>query len=152
LAPATSAADKVADSRPPGDFDRRVWLPAIRAAIELKRGNPKQAVELLAPVTPDEASWSDHYWSAYLRGEAYLAAHHGHEAAVEFQKIIDHPGAVLISPIGALAHLGLGRSYALEGQNGKAAAAYQGFLALWKDADADIPVLISAKSEYARLP
>ena len=84
-------------------------------------------------------------------GEAYLAAHKGREAAAEFQKILDHRGLVLNQPIGALAHLGLGRAYVLQGDTVKAKAAYQDFLTLWKDADPDIPILQQAKVEYARL-
>ena len=80
-----------------------------------------------------------------------LAAHQGSAAAAEFQKILDHPGVVTNDPIGALAHLGLGRAYALSGDTAKAQAAYQDFLALWKDADPDIPILVAAKSEYAKL-
>jgi eukaryotic-like serine/threonine-protein kinase len=86
-----------------------------------------------------------------VRGEAYLAARQGGEAAGEFQKIIDHRGVVVNEPIGALAHLQMGRAYALQGDTVKAHAAYQDFLTLWKDADPDIPVLIAAKSEYAKL-
>jgi ATP/maltotriose-dependent transcriptional regulator MalT len=86
-----------------------------------------------------------------MRGEAYTAAHQGREAAAEFQKTLDHRGIVLNEPIGALAHLGLARAYALQGDTAKAKAAYQDFLTLWKDADPDIPVLIAAKSEYAKL-
>jgi len=110
-----------------------------------------QAVELLAPVMPYEAGWYDNFLAAYLRGEAYRAAHRGQDAASEFQRIIDHRGVVLNSAIGALAHVGLARSYVLSGDTTKAAAAYRDFLALWKDADSDIPILIDAKSEYARL-
>jgi len=77
----------------------------------------------------------------YVRGEAYLAAHLGNEAAVEFQKILDHRGVVLCEPIGALAHLQLGRAYAMQSDTAKARAAYQEFLTLWKDADPDIPIL-----------
>jgi len=90
-------------------------------------------------------------YPVYLRGEAYLLAHEGKEAAAEFQKIIDHPGVVLNFPLGALAHLQLGRAYALQGEVAKARAAYQDFLALWKDADPDIPILKEAKTEYAQL-
>jgi hypothetical protein len=86
-----------------------------------------------------------------VRGEAYLAAHHGSEAAAEFQKILDHRGIVLNSPLGALARLGLARAYAMQGDAPKAKAAYQDFLTLWKDADPDIPILKQAKAEYARL-
>ena len=80
-----------------------------------------------------------------------MAAHDGVAAAAEFQKVIDHPGIVLNQPIGSLAHLELGRAYVLSGDNVKARAAYQNFLALWKDADPDIPILIAAKLEYAKL-
>ncbi len=75
-----------------------------------------------------------------MRGEAYLAAHQGIEAAAEFQKFLDHRGLVENEPIGALAHLGLARAYALQGDTAKASAAYQDFLTLWKDADPDIPI------------
>ena len=86
-----------------------------------------------------------------MRGEAYLAAHQGTEAAAEFQKILDHRGIVQNRPIGALAHLQIGRAYAIAGDTAKAKAAYQDFLTLWKDADPDIPILIAAKAEYAKL-
>jgi hypothetical protein len=86
-----------------------------------------------------------------VRGEAYLAAHQGSEAAREFQKIVDRRGIVLNEPIGALAHLQIGRAYAMQGDAAKAKAGYQDFFTLWKDADPDIPVLIAAKSEYGRL-
>jgi len=87
----------------------------------------------------------------YVRGEAYLAEHEGSQAAAEFQKILDHRGIVLNEAIGALAHLQLGRAYAMLGDTAKAKAAYQDFLALWKDADPDIPILTQAKAEYATL-
>jgi hypothetical protein len=86
-----------------------------------------------------------------LRGEAYLAAKQGNEAAAEFQKILDHRGIVLNEPIGALAHLQMGRAYALQGDIAKSRAAYQDFLTLWKDADPDIPILREAKAESAKL-
>jgi tetratricopeptide (TPR) repeat protein len=90
-------------------------------------------------------------YPVYVRKEAFLAAHRGREAVAEFQKILDHRGIVLNEPIGALAHLQLGRAYSLQGDTAKARAAYKDFLALWKDADADIPILIQAKAEYAEL-
>jgi hypothetical protein len=87
----------------------------------------------------------------FVRGEAYLAAHKGSDAAAEFQKILDHRGLVLNQPIGALAHFGLGRAYVLQGDTAKAKAAYQDFLTLWKNADPDIPILKQAKAEYTKL-
>ena len=88
---------------------------------------------------------------AYVRGEAYLLARRGREAAAEFQKIIDHRGIVVNQPYGAVARLELGRAYTLQGDTAKARGAYQNFFALWKDADPDIPILKQAKIEYAKL-
>jgi eukaryotic-like serine/threonine-protein kinase len=87
----------------------------------------------------------------YVRGQAYLASHNGAGAAGEFQKIIDHRGIVQNAPLGALAHLQLGRAYVLTGDTAKAKAAYQDFFNVWKDADPDIPILKEAKAEYAKL-
>ena len=126
-------------------------IQEIRAAIELKRDNAMRAVKLLAPVAPYEGGGFDNCLAAYLRGEAYLAEHHGQEAAVEFQKMIDHRGVVSYSPTGALARLGIARSYALLGDATRARAAYRDFLTLWKEADPEIAILVAAKSEYARL-
>jgi Tfp pilus assembly protein PilF len=86
-----------------------------------------------------------------VRGEGYLAAHQGNEAAAQFQKILNHRGIVVNQPIGALAHLGLARAYVLQGDTVKAKTAYKDFLTLWKDADPDIPILKEAKAEYAKL-
>jgi outer membrane protein assembly factor BamD (BamD/ComL family) len=87
----------------------------------------------------------------YIRGQAYLQAKRGTEAAAEFQKIVDHRGIAPIQPEHSLAKLGLGRAYAMTGDTSKARAAYQDFLALWKDADPDLPILKEAKAEYAKL-
>jgi ATP/maltotriose-dependent transcriptional regulator MalT len=113
-------------------------------------------VESLTTAAPyDFGRSGNYYWTVlypvYVRGEAYLAAHQGKEAAAEFQKILDHPGIVLNHPIGVVARLGLARAYALQGDTAKARAAYQDFLELWKDADPGIPVFIAAKSEYVKL-
>ncbi len=134
------------------------YLPTVRAKLALSHSHPQQALDSLAAAAPYElglASLSLYNWPnlypVYVRGEAYLAAHQGREAAAEFQKILDHRGIVLNEPIGALAHLQLGRAYSLQGDTAKSRAAYQDFLALWKDADADIPILKQAKAEYAKL-
>ena len=87
----------------------------------------------------------------YMRGRAYLMLNDGSAAALEFRKMIDHPGIVQENLVGALAHLGLARAYALQGEKAKSRTAYQDFLALWKDADPDIPILQQAKAEYAKL-
>jgi len=132
------------------------YLPTTRGQIDLIHNDFARAVEALQPAAPYELG-SPHgvillaLYPVYVRGEAYLAVHQGSEAAVEFQKILDHRGIVLNEPIGALAHLQLGRAYAMEGDTAKARAAYQDFLTLWKDADSDIPILKQAKAEYAKL-
>jgi DNA-binding winged helix-turn-helix (wHTH) protein/tetratricopeptide (TPR) repeat protein len=127
------------------------YLPTLRAQLALNRDDPSKAIEILQAATPYDLSALGALYPAYVRGEGYLAARQGNEAAAEFQKIIDHKGIVINAPIGALAHLGLGRAYALSGDKAKAKAAYQDFLALWKDADLDIPILKQAKAEYAKL-
>jgi tetratricopeptide (TPR) repeat protein len=130
------------------------YLPMIRAASALTAGSPQNAIQALAPTSPHELGGNRASLSlgpVYFRGQAYVAAKQGTSAAAEFQKILDHPGIVTNEPIAALAHLGLGRAYALAGDKAKAAAAYQDFLALWKDADPDIPILKEAKAEYAKL-
>jgi tetratricopeptide (TPR) repeat protein len=129
----------------------KVRVPQLRGAIELKRGNPSRALELLAPLSTYDAGWFDLYLFAYMRGEAYLLEHRGQEAAAEFQKIIDHRGIVVNEPYGAVARLELGRAYTLQGNTNKARGAYQDFFTLWKDADPDIPILKQAKTEYAKL-
>jgi DNA-binding winged helix-turn-helix (wHTH) protein/predicted Zn-dependent protease len=134
------------------------YLPSIRGRLAINTGDASGAIESLGVAAPYELGKSaaiDLEWTAmfpvYVRGEAYLAARKGSEAAAEFQKILDHRGLVLNQPIGALAHLGLGRAYALQGDIPRAKAAYQDFLMLWKDADPDIPVLQKAKAEYGKL-
>jgi len=91
------------------------------------------------------------YYQNYLRGQAYLGERKGAEAASEFQKILDHRGWSPLSPLYPLAHLGLARAAVLQGDPTKARKSYQDFLALWKDADADLPILIEAKKEYEKL-
>jgi hypothetical protein len=98
-----------------------------------------------------EAEFGGFLYPAYVRGEAYLLLDKGNEAGAEFQKFLDHRGLVANCPLASLAHLGLGRAFALQGDTVKAKAAYQDFLTLWKDADADIPILIVAKAEYTKL-
>jgi eukaryotic-like serine/threonine-protein kinase len=131
------------------------YLPAIRAASALHEGKPEEAIEGLRAASPYELGApgdGTRMMPVYVRGQAYLAAHRGEQAAAEFQKIVDNRGLVANDPIGALAHLGLGRAYTIQGDTARARPEYQTFLALWKDADPDIPVLIAAKSEYAKLP
>ncbi len=136
------------------------YLPALHALLALNHKEPSRAIELLQTAVPYElgappSSFFGFFgalYPVYVRGQAYLAANQGAEAAAEFQKILDHPGIVLSDPIGALAHLQLGRAFALSGDKTKAKSAYQDFLTLWKDADPDISILKQAKTEYAKLP
>jgi len=141
---------------------RFTYVPTIRALVALKHSQPSKAIKLLQTTisyeggTPIEGG-SEFFlgagtlYPAYVRGLAYLATRQGAEAAAEFQKILDHRGIVICDPIGALAHLQLGRAYALLVDKSKANSVYQDFLTLWKDADPDIPILKQAKAEYANL-
>ena len=139
---------------------QRYWLPTIRAAVALQCKDPNRAVELLKAASTLELGQTTqatvYLGPVYLRGEAYLMLHNGSAAATEFQKFVDHYGLVVNFPWGALARLGLARAYALDATTDpaardKARAAYQDFLTLWKDADPDVPILIQAKAEYAKL-
>ena len=138
---------------PENTIVRFSFLPTLRAQLALSRNDVSTAIKSLQTTTPYELGdvGFTNLYPVFVRGEAYLASHKGSEAAAEFQKILDHRGIVFNGPIGALAHLGLGRAYVLEGDTAKARAAYQDFLTLWKDADPDIPILIVAKSEYVKL-
>jgi serine/threonine protein kinase/Tfp pilus assembly protein PilF len=149
---ATRLAADLAKRFPEDTIVQFEYLPMIHAAAALQSGSANKALEALVPAALYELGTTGfNLYPVYLRGEAYLAAHQGSAAAAEFQKILDHACAVWNNPIGALAHLGLARAYAMQGDTTKAKAAYQDFLTLWKDADPDIPILIAAKAEYAKL-
>jgi serine/threonine protein kinase/tetratricopeptide (TPR) repeat protein len=151
-AQARKLADGFAARYPVDTVINNLWLPEIRSVIKLSEGKATQAVDELAPAAELELSWVEpQLMPAYLRGQAYLMARRGPEAAREFQKILNHRGIVSYSPIAALAHLQIGRAKAMQGDTAKAEAAYQDFLTLWKDADPDIPILKQAKAEYAKL-
>jgi tetratricopeptide (TPR) repeat protein len=123
-------------------------VPTALAAIAVKRGNPEEAIEILRVTFPYERTTIQ---SAYLRGIAYLAAKKWTEAAAEFQELLDHPGVAENDPVGALAHLQLGRAQAMGGDKAGAQKSYEDFLTLWKDADPDIAIHKPAKAEYAKL-
>jgi eukaryotic-like serine/threonine-protein kinase len=135
------------------------YLPALRGKLALNRRNAPEALAILRAATPYELGstrfstlgWTAMY-PAYVRGEAYLAAHQGREAAVEFQKILDHPGIVLNYLIGPMARLELARALSASGDRARAAAAYKDLLALWKNTDPDIPVVQQARVESAKQP
>jgi tetratricopeptide (TPR) repeat protein len=128
-----------------------VGLPAISALAALNRKAPDQAIEALKPAVPYEMSVLGGMFPNYLRGLAHLQARRGANAAAEFQKLVDHPGVAPMAFEHALARLWLGRACVAAGDSAKAKAAYQDFLALWKDADPDVPILKEAKAEYAKL-
>jgi eukaryotic-like serine/threonine-protein kinase len=125
-----------------------VEIPVARAAMAIRSGNGAKAVEFLNTAKPYEGASGD---VTYTRGLAYLQMKSPREAAAEFQKMIGNRGAAGLSVLYPLSHLGLARANALAGDLPKARKSYQEFLALWKDADADIPILIQAKEEYAKL-
>jgi DNA-binding winged helix-turn-helix (wHTH) protein/tetratricopeptide (TPR) repeat protein len=134
------------------------YLPALRSLLALNSREIPKAIELLQTAIPTELGVPRSanglfgaLYPAYVRGLAYLAAHQGAEAAIEFQKILYRRAIVASDPVGALAHLQIGRAFALSGDKPKAKTAYQDFLTLWKDADAEIPVLKQAKAEFAAL-
>jgi eukaryotic-like serine/threonine-protein kinase len=141
---------------PSGTLWNAVQLPAIRAAIALKQDQPERAVELLASALPFERAYPE---VAYLRGLAYLKQREGGEAATEFEKILDHKGAnwgcawqhPYWGQFYSLAYLGLARSSTLAHDPARAVKAYQDFFNRWKDSDPDIPILLQAKSEWAKL-
>ena len=131
-------------------------LAAIRAAIEIDRGKPARALQYLEKALCCELGSEmvlpmATMYPVYVRGEAYLDAAQGQLAAAEFRKMLSHRGLMSNFPLIALAHFGLARAYTLQGDTARARAAYQDFLALWKDADPDIPILKKAKAGYAKL-
>jgi eukaryotic-like serine/threonine-protein kinase len=150
-----NAAEALADAQrrqataPNDALMNAVYLPEVRAAVALREGKPEEAVLLLQAAAPYELRDST---VAYLRGQAYLAAQQGAQAAAEFGKIagqpwLDEPS----SPLAALALLGMARAYALDGNSDASKNEYQKFLTLWKDADTDLPVLQHARAEYAQI-
>jgi serine/threonine protein kinase/Flp pilus assembly protein TadD len=155
-AQAQKLADSLSKSFPLNTIVQGYSIPSIQAALAIASRNGASAIKLLQPAARYELGQSQPFtfglmYPAYLRGQAYLLERQGKEAAAEFKKIIDHQGIVLNFPIGALARLGLARAYALQGDAARARAGYQDFLALWKQADSDIPILRQAKAEYAKL-
>ncbi len=168
---AESLAQDLGKRYPQDTQMQSLWLPAIQAQLALNKKNPAAALNTLQAASPIELGQIQFVanisclYDVYVRGEAYLAAGQGSAAAAEFQKILDHSGIVWNCWTGALAHLGVARANALQaktfqgqGQGAdadaarvRALAAYKDFLALWKDADPNIPILKEAKAEYAKL-
>ena len=149
LARATSLADEIAKRFPLNSFETKIHVPVILALVEIHRGSPGRAVELLQPGSAYEFGEQQFLAPAYVRGEAYLQLHEGKKAADEFQKLLDHHS---VAPFDfPLAELGTARAYALLGDKVKAKAAYNDFFTFWKNAEPDVPVYKAAKAEYAKL-
>ncbi len=154
-------ADDLEQRFPEDTFAKFTYVPVLRALSALEDGRPTDSVERLHIALPYELAANGlnfaHFYlgglhSAYVRGAAFVAAHQYAEAAAEFQKILAHRGIVGADPIGARAHVQLGRTFALSGDLAKSKTAYRDFLTLWKNADPDIPILSEAQAEYAKLP
>jgi eukaryotic-like serine/threonine-protein kinase len=146
------AAEWTKDS-PVDEMVNLYGMATVRAAIQLSQNNPAKAVRDLEVTSRYDLAQTvaPPLLPVYVRGQAFLALHQGREAAAEFQKFMDYPGAVGNNPIGAVARVGLARAYAMQGDTAKARAAYEEFFSLWKDADPDIPILKQAKAEYSKL-
>jgi DNA-binding winged helix-turn-helix (wHTH) protein/tetratricopeptide (TPR) repeat protein len=156
ISQARALEKELEQSDPSNTLLKIYWFPVMDTAIELKQGNLSKAFATLEALAPYELAQPSPneigtLYPLYLRGQAYLMTHNGRAAAVEFQKILDHRGIVVNFVTGALAHLGLARAVALQGDTAKARTAYEDFFTLWEDADQDIPILKQAKTEYAKL-
>jgi len=143
--------DDISKRFPEDTIMQSLLLPSLQAAIEYGRGNFAKTIDLLQPVTQYELSGAANLDPAYLRGLAYLKLNKGAEAAAEFQKLIDHRGVVGASIAEPLSHLGVARARVLQNDTAGARTEYQNFLALWKDADPDLPIFKQAQQEYAKL-
>ena len=166
-AKAQSFAESLAKSFPEDTTVRLNYLPTLRAQLALNRRDAAAAIEILQVTSSHELMIPNGptielvMLPVFVRGKAYLNVHRGSEAALEFQKILDHQGLLPLSPIRALANVYLARAYVLQSSSlagseadaarAKARVAYEGFLTLWKDADLDIPILKEAKAEFAKL-
>jgi tetratricopeptide (TPR) repeat protein len=158
MSDARRTADDLRRQYPLNTMLNHYWLPVVQAYLELRSSRPEQALKSLEDTIPYDLAFPIPQYSeggtlypVYVRGQAFLALHRGKEAAAEFQKFIDHRTIVANYPLASLARLQMGRAQTMQGDSARAKAAYQDFLALWKDADPDIPVLKQAKVEYAKL-
>ncbi|MFY9611513.1 MAG: protein kinase [Blastocatellia bacterium] len=143
---AQSLGEELVKRYPKNTLINQLWLPIIKAALELRRNNPSQAVQLLEAARRYESAAE--FWPQYVRGLAYLSLKSGNEASAEFQRILDHRGEAALSVLYPLARLGLARAIALTGDAEKSRKEYQSFFEQWKDADADLPILIEAKQRF----
>lgn len=157
LAGDASSAQRLADDlehRFSNDAVRQLnYLPTLQAQLALNRKEASRAIEALKAAIPYEPEFVGNtaLHPVLVRGQAFLIVRQGKEAQTEFPKILDHRGLVLNSRIGALARVAIARAYVVQGDTASATDAYEVFFKLWKDADPDIPILIVAKAEYAKL-
>jgi len=154
LSTAETLSRRLQKSYPQDTLLQLVWLPSIHAEVALGRHDAPQAIEFLRSAIPYELGAQTPFqcmYPVFIRGQALLKAHQSEAAAAEFRRIIDHRGLVANCPLGALAHLGSARSLAQMGNSPDSRTAYQNFLALFKDADTDVPLLQQAKREYENL-
>ena len=145
---AAKLADDVAQKRPYDTLVQFVEVPLVKAQIELNQGNPAKAIDLLDGALVYARANSG---VLYVRGNAYLKAGRGAEAVQAFQRLQDLKSIIIIDPVMPLAKLGLARAYVMADDKARARVAYQDFLAVWKDADPNVPLLREVKAEYARL-
>ena len=149
---ADALIEELGEKYPKDTLVNAVWIPTARAGIELHRGNANGAIASLRAASPYERAYVE---SIYARGEAYLRLRAGKEAAAEFQKVLALRGVwawpYAVTHPYALAQLGLARAYAMMDETDKSRGAYEEFFELWKDADPDIPILLEAQAEYAKL-
>jgi serine/threonine protein kinase/Tfp pilus assembly protein PilF len=149
---AAAALDaRLAKAYPLDTLTNNVLLSSTRALIALQRNNPDESLDALRAAAPYEFGWTSYYLPIYIRGLAYLQLHDGRRAQAEFQKILDHPGIIPVSPLHPLSHLQIGRAAALLEDWPAARKSYQTFFSAWKDADAGIPVMAQARGEFERL-
>ncbi|MFN0083809.1 MAG: protein kinase domain-containing protein [Blastocatellia bacterium] len=146
---ARSLAEDLVAQIPQDTINRHLWQPSIRATLELGRDNPSEAIQLLQAASEYEST--GFFGVIWLRGQALLRMKKGPEAAAEFHKILDHHGWNVFSPIWPMAHLGLARAAVMSGDLATARKAYTDLFTLWKDADPNLPILVEAKREFAKL-
>jgi hypothetical protein len=146
---ARSGLDELIRRYPKYTLINGIWLPVIRASLEMNRNQDAPAIELLKPAARYEAAAE--FWPQYLRGQAYLRMRRGPESAAEFQRIVDHRGQAVESKLYPLAKLGLARALAMEAETAKAREQYQELIAMWQHADNDLTPLDAARQELAKL-
>jgi tetratricopeptide (TPR) repeat protein len=154
LEQAEKLSDKLNEQYPEDTMVQDYLLATIRSAVEVQRNNPGLAHDLLNASIPYEQGYDAFgaIFPAYVRGNAFLKSGQAQQASAEFQKMIDHPGIMQNFVTAALAHLQLARAQLMMGDTASARKSYQDFLALWKDADQNLPILQQAKAEYRRVP